>query len=192
VSWQEEIADEMNESRRAMVSGATEAMGGFLADLRPWHVFGGLTFDLRRCRHGLRPDGSPCSAEELMGTWVPRRIPLDVVKGRFEHYVRGARRALGRHIDYVVAIESHRSGWPHLHPLLSLQGGLHRGDLVTLGGLWYSENGYARLSVPRSSEDVTAYCGKYVAKDWGSGDLLFSSGLGVRALSPVPESRASQ
>lgn len=162
----EDFEDEMTASRRQLRAGASEALATFIGELAPWHLFGGLTFDQRRC-----------PKERIGGTLVPRRIPVDVARGRFERYVAGAERALGRRIEYVAGLESQRNGWPHFHPLLSLEGGLQGGDVVALGSLWYDANGYGRLEAPRSVEDVTGYCAKYLLKDLAVGDLLISPRL---------------
>jgi hypothetical protein len=166
VQSREDFEDEMTVSRKQLRAGASDALVGFIQELAPWHLFGGLTFDQRRCRH-----------ERIGGTMVPCRIPVDVARGRFQRYIAGAQRALGRRIEYVVGLEAQRNGWPHFHPLLSLEGGLQTGDVVCLGGLWYEANGYGRLEAPRSVDDVTGYCAKYLLKDVAIGDLLISTGL---------------
>jgi hypothetical protein len=160
----------MEGSRRAMSRGAQEAMSGFIADMREWDLFGGLTFDQRRCRMER--------AWGLGGGKSPVRIPVDSARVRFQNFIGAAESVLGRRIEYVAALESHKNGWPHLHPLLSLEGGLQAGDIGLLGRLWYERQGYGRLEVPRSRADVTAYCAKYVSKDYGVGDLLMSRSLG--------------
>lgn len=160
----------MTASRRQLRAGAVEELGPFLAGLAPWDLFGGLTFDQRRCRHE-RVWG-------LAGGRCPRVIPIDSAKLRFEGFVRSAEAALQRRVDYVAAIEAHKNGWPHLHPLFAFEGGLMEGDVETLGRLWYKRNGYGRLEVPRSQQDVTGYCAKYLTKDLAIGTLLISARLG--------------
>jgi hypothetical protein len=168
MGWQQDFEDEMTVARRGLVIGAKDRMGEFIAAMGPWDLFGGLTFDQRRCRHE-RVWG-------MAGGRIPCRIPIDSAKMRFQSYVRAAERRLGRRVEYVAALESHRNGWPHLHPLLRLEGGLLAGDIEALGGLWYRRQGYGRLEVPRSAQDVTEYCAKYLSKDLGSGDLLLKLG----------------
>jgi len=41
--------------------------------------------------------------------------------------------------------------------------------------IWYGDHGYIRLERPRSREDVSAYCGKYLAKDFS--EMVFSRDL---------------
>jgi hypothetical protein len=62
--------------------------------------------------------------------------------------------------------------------LISLEGGLARGDITHLSRGWraYPGNGFVRLEVPDSPADVAGYCAKYMAKD--GGDLFLSEGIG--------------
>jgi hypothetical protein len=163
MSWKEDFEDEMTVSKRHLAGAASEAMVELIAGLARWDLFGGLTFDQRRC-----------PAEVIMGVKVPRRIPVDSARVRFQNFVGRAEKTLGRELKYVAALESQRNGWPHLHPLLSLEGGLQAGDVAALGGLWYDANGYGRLEAPRSLADVTGYCAKYLLKDLAIGALLIS------------------
>ena len=165
-SWQEEMEAEMRASRRELTRAATSAMGDWISQLAPWTLFGGLTFDPKRCEQ-----------ERVFGTLIPRRIPVDVAAGRFKRWMRASEKALGRGIVYVAALESHKNGWPHLHPLLALEDGLQAGDVATLGGLWFQVNGFGRLEAPRSIEDVSGYAAKYLAKDYATGALLLSPAL---------------
>ena len=174
-SWREELEDEMRASRRELTRAATSAMGDWISQLAPWTLFGGLTFDPKRCEQ-----------ERVFGTLIPRRIPVDVAAGRFKRWMRASEKALGRGIVYVAALESHKNGWPHLHPLLSLEGGIQAGDVATLGVLWFQANGFGRLEIPRSMEDVSGYCAKYLAKDYATGALLLSPALVGRTRSAGP------
>ena len=83
---------------------------------------------------------------------------------------------MGRRVEYVVAMEFHKTGWPHFHPLLDV-GELQEGDIQRVGGLWFRQNGYARLERPRNSQRVAAYAAKYLFKDIASGDVVLSDGL---------------
>jgi len=154
----------MTASRQELTGAASEAMVELISGLARWDLFGGLTFDQRRCPQEVL----------FCGTKVPRRIPVDSARVRFQNFVRRAEKTLGRELRYVAALESQANGWPHLHPLLSLEGGLQAGDVIALGGLWYDANGYGRLEAPRSLADVTGYCAKYLLKDLATGALLIS------------------
>jgi hypothetical protein len=41
--------------------------------------------------------------------------------------------------------------------------------------IWYGDHAYIRLERPRSREDVSAYCGKYMAKELS--EMVFSRDL---------------
>lgn len=131
----------------------SEVWGEWVAGMGNWHVFGGLTY------------------RQPVGT--PRRGP-EAVRKDVRDWLRYSNRQLSGRIEAgVLAVEHHKSGWPHVHPLLRLSGGVQTGDIVTLGEAWYERNGFAKLELPRSQEDVCAYAAKYLAKDLGTGDVLF-------------------
>lgn len=145
-----------------MTAAVAEAWGDWIAGMTSWDVFGGLTYDPERCRvtPGLRGN--------------VRSMPgIDVVRAHAYRWLRAAPRAIGRPVDgAVVAIERHKNGWPHMHPLLKLNGGFQKGDLASLGQAWFHDHGYARLERPRDQGDVAAYASKYLAKDVLSNDVI--------------------
>lgn len=178
-AWRQDFEAEMRGSRRELQRAARSAFAGWIQDLGAWDLFGGLTFDPRRCRHGLVPNG-PCSMERMWAdTWVPRLRSVHQVRKAVEAWRERGQEALGRSFEYVAGIEAHTNGHLHVHPLVKLEDGLRFGDIKTLGTLWYERNGYALLEVPRSQADVTAYSAKYLTKDLSIGDLLISPGLAV-------------
>lgn len=133
----------------------------WVADIGEWHVFGALTYDAERCR--VNRDTS-----------IPIQPGPDVVRANVRRWLNNGSRELGRPIEAgVLALEFHKSGWPHVHPLLRIAGGLQGNEFSALGKLWFKEHGYARLEVPRSREDVCAYASKYLTKDLAKGDVLF-------------------
>ncbi len=134
-----------------------EAWGDWIAELREWDLFGGLTFDPKR----FRWEGAPTRE------YVVRRL---------ERWIRRAEGRLKRKVQYVTAMEYHKSGWPHLHPLLDV-GGLGADTALSLRRLWEEENGFARLKPPSSGVAVCRYAAKYLAKDFGSGDVFLSAGI---------------
>ena len=142
---------------------AAVAMGEWLTTMTEWDVFGTLTYDPERCRltPGFR-DGR-------------RTMPgMDVVRGHVFRWLRSGPRAIGRPVTAaVVAVERHKSGWPHAHALLRLPQGAHKGDLSGMGQSWFTSHGYAKLELPRSPGDVSAYVSKYLAKDIGTNDMVF-------------------
>jgi hypothetical protein len=131
----------------------SDAWGEWIASMGEWHVFGGLTY---RQLEGKAPPGA------------------DVVRAHARRWLREAPRACGRPVEAaVIALEYQRNGWPHLHPIVRLPGGLHPGDLATLGTAWYRQHGIAKLEVPRSAPDVCRYAAKYLSKDLNRGDVIF-------------------
>jgi hypothetical protein len=150
---------ENGEQTRADKRRTSEAYGAFVASIRRWDVFGGLTY---------RSQASGTDATRLRG---PR--PLELVKRDVEWWIREVRRQAHLEVEAaVVAIESHRSGWPHIHPLLGLRGGLQEGDLKRLWQVWYERYGGGKLSAPRSQGEVSAYACKYLTKDIARGDVM--------------------
>jgi hypothetical protein len=85
-----------------------------------------------------------------------------------------ASKALQRPLPAVLAVEAHLDGSAHLHGLFDVSG-LGPGDIKVLWSIWYKEHGYMRLEPPRSDYDVSAYCGKYMAKDFS--EMVFSRDL---------------
>lgn len=125
-----------------------------------WDLFGGLTYDPKRCR----PDGR--------GAFI--RPGADVVKAHAFRWLAEAPKTLGRPVEAaVVALEYQKNGWPHLHPLLRIAGGLQGSEISQLGTAWYERHGGNRLEEPRSREDVCAYASKYLVKDLSRGDVIF-------------------
>ena len=149
-----------------LTSEVAEAWGEWVGGLRDWQLFGGLTFDQGRV-----------PSEVVLGVRVPRVISRDVAIGRFEGWIRRSEGVWKRPVDYVAALEYQRNGWPHFHPLLDV-GVLGDGDIEALGALWFADNGYGRLEVPRDHAAVCAYSAKYLAKELAVGDVLLSRGLG--------------
>lgn len=129
-----------------------EAWGEWVAGMGEWHVFGGLTY---RDQEGAPIRGAEAVTRDCR-TWL-----------------RKSEKLLGRPIEAgVLAIEHHKSGWPHVHPLLRLSGGLRYPDLHTLKSVWWDWHGYATLQEPRSVDDVCAYAAKYLSKDLSRGDVF--------------------
>ena len=138
----------------------TRAWGEWVAGLGEWHVFGGLTYDPKRR-----------FTDAATGDWVR---PADhTVLHHARAWLRESERRLGRPIEAaVVALEHHKSGWPHLHPLVRVAGGLLGNEFSTLGQTWFERHGYARLEEPRDQLDVASYAAKYLMKDLARGDVL--------------------
>jgi hypothetical protein len=192
VSWRADFEGEMETAQRELEQAATEAMGEFFAELGPWDIFGGETFDQRR-RRFQRIETRTTEPVCVGGKWVwgypvvydyihelPRKVGVDSTRKAFQNFITRGRKALGRRIEYAAAVESQKNGWPHLHPLLKVEDGLRAGDMAALGRIWWQEYGLNKLAAPRSQEDVAGYCAKYLTKDLASGALLLSPRLGQR------------
>lgn len=146
----------------------TEAWGEWIAQLRDWDVFGGMTFDQRRAAQERIWKSSVVT--------IGRRVSRDVAVKRFHRWIDDASGVLGRRIEYVAALEYQKNGWPHFHPLLDV-GELQQGDISRLGRTWWRLAGGSQLSRPRNTLDVSRYSAKYLAKDLAVGDVLLSKGL---------------
>lgn len=148
------------------------------------HVFGGLTFDPARFRTTARNPGAIRSgytgrlrwSERLTedGSVRLRDVPMvvDVATAKVRKWLRAGEERLSRPISGIIALESQRNGWPHFHPLLSIEGGLQDGDIAKLGLLWYNANGGNRLEQPGREEHVTAYLAKYLFKEADISDVI--------------------
>ena len=75
-------------------------------------------------------------------------------------------------------MEAMKSGWPHFHTLLDV-GGLFGHEIEVMGRKWYDRAGFGRLEMIRDCGPGFAarYCAKYMSKDAGSGDLIFTEAL---------------
>lgn len=133
-------------------NAVSEAWGEWIAGMGEWHVFGALTYDPRR--------RSTLPGADVGRAHVRRWLGKDLRKAGVQ--VEAA----------IVAVEYHKNGWPHYHPLLRLKGGGQRGDFARIGQPWYKAHGYARLETPRDKLAVAAYASKYLAKDLSRGDVI--------------------
>lgn len=173
------VSERLDVSLRAERARRRDAWAQWVAQLRPWHLFGALTFDQRRPR-GPRPPGpgtgrlrlAPRLSED--GSVRLSDVPLtaDVARTRVRAWLRDGEEVVGRRLSAVVALEYQKSGWPHFHPLLGVDGGLQGGEIAALGQLWFRRNGYAKLEVPRVIGDVAAYASKYLTKELEVGDVV--------------------
>jgi hypothetical protein len=143
-----------------MADAVTQAWGEWIAAQGPWHVFGGLTYDPAMRRRDAA--GGPTAPGS------------DPIRAHARLWLRESDKALGHRLEAaVVALEYQKSGWPHLHPLLRLAGGLQGAEFKTIGQLWFRRHGYAKLEEPLSQDDVSAYASKYLVKDLARGDVTF-------------------
>lgn len=136
---------------------------------RPWDLFVTLTSD-----HRTHPEA------------LHKRLRYCLHLMSNELYGR-ARTRRGCPIEYVNAIERHKSGWPHSHALVRFPD-VDLADPLQLSlATWQKRvaetGGFCRLDRPRVQADVVSYCTKYVVK---GGDLVLSDNL-----SPTVDPRPS-
>lgn len=163
------LAGERAKTRTAV----KEAMGQFVGKLvRPVTLFATFTFDPLN----IRMVGPLVSGDKRAELPLPT-VSVWCAARRFQYFLDHASGALGRLVVGVIATEDHRSGQSHGHGVLGIEGGLVGGEIGTLSALWRKSrgNGFIRLEVPLSEEDVTNYCAKYMAKD--ASDMVFSRSL---------------
>lgn len=144
---------------RASQKEVTAAWGQWVAAKGPWHVFGALTYDQRR-----RP------SDGRGGYLAPGH---DVVFAHARRWLRESNRHLERRVEAaVLALEYQKNGFPHLHPLVRLSGGLLGNEFFEMGQTWYRDHGFAKLEAPRDEAAVAQYASKYLVKDLARGDVL--------------------
>lgn len=162
-----------------------QAFADWVAGLRRWDLTITLTFDPKR--RAVVPPGPQFAGQRLRIS--PRvteagvrlsdvSLSGDVAQRRVKRWLRECQEALGRRICGIICLENHKSGEPHFHGLLGLDGGLQMGDVRTLSGLWFSRNGYNRLEVPLSVGDCAKYAAKYMSKDLREGGVMFWPEIG--------------
>ena len=126
--------------------------GEWVANMGEWHVFGGLTYDPKRYVH---------------------KFDDFQARGDVERWLGDSKAHPGTWIEAaVVALEHHKNGWPHFHPLIRVRGGLRGHELQELGQAWFGRHGYAKLEVPRDAGAVCNYAAKYLSKDLDRGDVV--------------------
>ena len=135
VRWLRE-EEEREANRRALQRGARQAAGVFIAGLRPWDLFGTLTYDRRRCQQ-----------ERILGALVVCKISTFTALRHGRLFLGRASKALQRPLPAVLAVEAHMDGSAHLHGLFDVSG-LGPGDIKVLWSIWYKEHGYIRLEQP--------------------------------------------
>jgi hypothetical protein len=173
--WRAEEDAFLAGERRKLRSRVGEAMAGFAGDfVGEVTLFATFTFD-PLAMGGMSEEALKEARRQLavpaVSTWCARR--------RFQYFLDHASEAVGRLVMGVIAVEEHRSGQPHGHGLLGIEGGLVYPDVQNLSFLWRGRrprgNGFIKLEEPRSEEDVTNYCAKYMAKD--ASEMVFAHGL---------------
>lgn len=87
-------------------------------------------------------------------------------------------KALGsRHLEYVFAVEKHKSGAAHVHGMLKIEGGGTDGDRKLIWFILFTRFGRTDVTRPHDALHVSNYVAKYVAKD--AAEIVFSGGRRV-------------
>lgn len=133
-----------------------DAYGEFFSKY-PWEWFITLTFAGRT---------HPEAVEASFRTWIAKM-------NRMLNGSRWHKKETGN-IYWVMAIERHKSGNPHVHALLIGTKDLRRlfwmDSWLAMGG----KNGFARIEAIKKNESASFYVTKYVTKD---AELFFSENL---------------
>ena len=161
--WRQAEDDYLVAARRDLQRRYAEEMASFVAGLADWTLFANpLTFD-PLVMAGTSPEALAKGREQLAVPAVSRWTAMR----RFRYFLEQASKAVGRLTVGVIALEPHQSGQPHGHGLLGIEGGLVGEEIRRLWQLWYEYpgNGLIRLEPPKSQDDVSGYCAKYMAKD---------------------------
>lgn len=183
-SWREKEDDDMAAAVSDLEKRYASEMAQWIGGMADWTLFANpLTFDPLMMA-GTSPEAIAKGREQMAVPAVSRWTAMR----RFRYFLDKSSDVLGRATQGVVALEPHQSGQPHGHGLLSIQGGLLGQEIATLSRLWrdYRGNGWIRLEVPRSQDDVARYAAKYMAKNVS--ELVMSTTLGtVQTLACPPE-----
>jgi hypothetical protein len=106
------------------------------------------------------------------GTPAAPPMTREVAEAHVRRWLRLHERATGRPLTAIVALEYHRSGWPHFHGLLA-------GDAIAtdvqrayLRAQWNELAGYCRIETPLDVEACARYAAKYLTKSLDRGDVI--------------------
>jgi hypothetical protein len=158
-------AEIMEGSRRELVRGAQEAMGPWLAGLRPWSLWGTLTVDPKRLPQDPVWVGKVFKDEPYKAMRLYRPVSMDKALWMVKRSMAGAARSLRTRLDWVAGVEPQKSGLLHAHCLVySGQAGPVRSDAWAMWRSWYELAGYCKFEPPRSVMDCAVYSSKYVCK----------------------------
>tara|TARA_B100001094_G_scaffold241246_1_gene237068 strand:+ start:1699 stop:2271 length:573 start_codon:yes stop_codon:yes gene_type:complete len=125
-----------------------------------WELFCSLTF---RNQHIVGPE----FADKRFKRWI-RDINYYIFGKHFRRNRKG--------INWVCAMEKHKSGVIHFHALLNSDPPIYEieNSMRHIQKLWFEECGWANIQKIKKSEAVSSYLAKYVTK---GGELTFSERL---------------
>ena len=137
------------------------AFAEWIDSLAAWHLMVTITVDPRR--RVYVPPGTQRHGQRLRDP-VPGHMATDVFGRVVARRWRDCEDALGRPLIAATGVEFHRSGAPHAHAVVSVQGGVRPGDIATIGRVFFETLGFCRVEEPRDAGDCSRYVSKYVTK----------------------------
>jgi hypothetical protein len=152
-------------TKRLISRGAVDALGPFIASLRPWDCFFTGTYSPRK-RNG--------AVECILGVDVAPRVSRWKALRDGARLVEWASELVGAPTGAVIAVEPHLDRSYHLHGLLDLLGA-SRAHLEALKWQWEWTYGFCHFDRPRGMEEVCRYSAKYLVGP--ECDVWFSPGL---------------
>jgi hypothetical protein len=132
---------------------AAEALGPWIAQLRPWSHFLSLTYDPTK-----RPLEISASPDER------RPPPADRVNYDVRAWLKEGRLWMSGQFVAIAAVERHQSGWPHVHAVLDLRSVENQHSHAWCQE-WYKAHGYAVIEPCRDLGAASRYCAKYLVKE---------------------------
>ena len=168
---------EDEKSARELRAAEKEAMGPWVAGLRPWQYFVTFTYDPVKVLAGrgvLSQRGTATLSNDSTAVGAVA-VGVQKIRRDVERFVAESARNEGRCLDLAAGFEPHESGSLHVHGLAYFRGAASGHEIRSLHGSWFKRNGYIITEPVRSEEAVAKYCAKYCTKS--AGEIFFSRRL---------------
>ena len=137
------------------------AFAEWIDRLAAWHLMVTITVDPNR--RAYVPPGTQRHGQRLRER-LPGSMSTDVFARSVARRWRECEELLGRPLKAVTGVEYHRSGAPHAHAVVAVQGGVRSGDVARIGGVFFRALGYTQVDPVRDMGACTRYVSKYVTK----------------------------
>jgi hypothetical protein len=164
----------MRESEQAMVRGAKQAMGEWVADLAPWQFFITHTYDhakVARRRLAARGIVEPSLHALRANELIP--LAVDVAWAHWRRWIRDVSVQLQTPALVFTAVEPQKSGWPHFHTLASLPAAAPGTEIAAMHHAWFPPHGFIKCERPRGRAELAAFYATklagYTTKSLGDG-----------------------